>query len=103
MDEVGIRKISIVMSGFFRPHQKCFAGRIIPTAGFLLQLFAALERFSLSSNFKRESASHSADRIHVLDFNFSAELRLFFWADRNVAVATQSPFLHVCVAAITVN
>src|SRR5947207_3045095 len=76
---------------------------VVPAAGLLLEFFAALERFSLSLNFKRKRAPYTADRVHVLDLDFRAELRLLFRPHRNVAVAAQLSLFHIGIADSAVN
>ena len=102
-DQIRIRKISIIMGRFLGPHEKCFTSGVVPATGLLLQFFAAFERFGLSLNFKRKRASNSTNRVHVLDLDFRAELRLLFRPHRNVAVAAQLPFLHIGIADSAVN
>ena len=91
------------MGRFLGPHEKCFTSGVVPAAGLLLEFFAALERFSLSLNFKRKRSPYTADRVHVLDLDFRAELRLLFRPHRNVAVAAQLSLFHIGIADSAVN
>ena len=91
------------MGRLFRAHQKRFAGGVIPTAGLLLQSVLALQRLGLSMNLERERATHPANRIHVFDLNLRPKLGLGFRPDRDVAITTQLPLLHVSIADAAID
>ena len=91
------------MRELFCAHEKSFTGSVVPAASFLLKFFAGFQRANLPLNLIRKRAPHTADRVHVFDLNLHPEPGLFFWSNRNIAVATELSFFHLGIADSAVN
>ena len=91
------------MRELFRPHQKRFAGRVVPTARLLHKRLAVLQCVDLTPDLVRQRTSHAADGIQVLDLDLHSKLCLRLRPHRNVAVTAELSLLHVGIADCSVD
>src|SRR5262252_4666290 len=91
------------MRRLLRTHQNCLPQTIVPTAGFLMKRFAAVQSCYLPIDFERQRSPNPANRIEIFQFDLRTELGFLLLSDGNIAVAAELTFLHVCIADTAIN
>src|SRR4029077_14869426 len=93
-----IRKITVIVREFLRPHKKCFTRGIIPAARLRLHLFTVLQDALLTANLVSERAPDPANGVQILEFDLCSEFGLMFRAHGNVAIAAELSLFHISIA-----
>src|SRR5216684_9362744 len=96
--KVGLGKIAVVVSLFFRTHGDSVAFGLIPEACLLGDAAAGFEDADVALDFVFESFLEVAEGVEIFYFDLGAELFRTAGADAYVGVAAERAFFHVAIA-----
>src|SRR5690606_28246648 len=100
--QVGIRKVAIVVRFFLRAQRARLALVWVVEARFLPNRPAAFEHVDLPRDFIIDRSLDEPERVEILDLATGTELLLARRPHRHVRIAAERAFLHVAVADLEI-
>ncbi|MPM28732.1 hypothetical protein SDC9_75260 [bioreactor metagenome] len=102
-NQIGLRKIPVVMSLLFGPHGYGDAFGFIPASGFLNYGTTFRENLLMPFLFIFQCFLQCFHRVHIFDFRFYPELFLSCGPYGNIGITSEGAFLHLAVGDIEIN